>query len=275
MSNYSESDFGAKLKSFFSNRAAVVTVLTMVVAVAVVIAVTISASRSKAPAPGADIGIVTGTNPHAADTDANPSVKGDETLPVNKGEETLPVNRGEETLPVYHGQETLPVNGNEDAEPTFALPVNGKLFKDHNTTLQVYSATMGDYRVHLGVDITTSAEAPVFAAADGKVEKIWTDTMMGYCVAISHDQDVVTVYKNLAKDMAQGIAEGVSVQKGQQIGRIGDSAMLEMADEPHLHFEMTVGGLCVDPLDYFSKEDVAVLAQDTAFENNAVTGNGK
>lgn len=259
MSNYSESEFGAKLKRFFSNRAAVVTILTMVVAVAVVVAVTISANRSKAPTPGVDTSAVTSTvtTPNA-DTTANPSIK------------------GEETLPVYHGQETQPVGGEQDAQPTFALPVSGKLFKDHNATLQVYSATMGDYRVHLGVDIATEAEAPVFAAADGTVEKIWTDSLMGYCVAISHGDDVVSVYKNLAKDMAGGIAEGVSVKKGQQIGRIGDSAMLEMADEPHLHFEMTVGGLAVDPLDYFAKEDVDVLSRDTAFEHTAVTvQNGK
>lgn len=261
MSSYNESEFGAKLKRFFSNRAAVVTILTMIVAVAVVIAVTVSANRSKAPTPGVDTSAVTGTvgtNPNGADTNANPSIK------------------GEETLPVYHGQESQPVGGEQDAEPTFALPVSGTLFKDHDTTLQVYSATMGDYRVHLGVDITTEDDAPVFAAADGKVEKIWNDSLMGYCVAISHGDDVVSVYKNLAKDMAQGIAEGVSVKKGQQIGCIGDSAILEMADEPHLHFEMTVGGLAVDPMDYFAKADVDALSKDTAFEDSAVTtANGK
>ena len=48
-----------------------------------------------------------------------------------------------------------------------------------------------------------------------------------------------------------------------------------MADEPHLHFEMTVGGLAVDPLDYFSKTDVDALSKDTAFEDSAVTAAGK
>ena len=254
MSNYNESNFGEKVKRFFSNRAVLVTFLTMLVAVAVVIAVTISANRSKTPNTSIDTTAV--SNP--TDTTSHPS------------------GVGQETLPVYYGQETKPVGGETPAEPTFALPVSGKLFKDHDATLQVYSATMGDYRVHLGVDITTEAEAPVFAAADGTVSKIWEDSLMGHCVAITHKGDVLTVYKNLAKDMASGITEGATVKCGQQIGQIGDSAMLEMADEPHLHFEMTVGGLAVDPLDYFAKEDVDALSKDTAFEDSAVTtANGK
>ena len=249
MSNYKESDFGTKLKRFFANRATLVTCLTLFVAVAVVVAVTVSANRSKTPATGID------TTPVStpADTHSNPS------------------GGGQETLPVYHGQETQPVGGESPAEPTFALPVLGQLFKDHDATLQVYSATMGDYRVHLGIDIVTEAEAPVFAAADGTVSKIWEDSLMGHCVAVSHAGDVVTIYKNLAKDLAAGITQGASVKSGQQLGCVGDSAILEMADEPHLHFEMTIKGLAVDPLDYFAKKDVESLSKDTAFEDSAVT----
>jgi hypothetical protein len=44
-----------------------------------------------------------------------------------------------------------------------------------------------------------------------------------------------------------------------------------MADEPHLHFEMTVKGLAVDPMEYFSSESADALSKDTAFESNAVT----
>lgn len=252
MSNYNESDFGAKLKKICTNRAVVVTFLTMLVAVAIVIAVTISANRSKQPTPGTDTGFVS----EPAGTTSNPA------------------GIGEETLPVYHGQESRPVLNDEPDEPSFRLPVSGKLFKDHDATLQVYSATMGDYRVHLGVDIATELDAPVCAAADGKVEKVWEDSLMGTCVAIAHDDDTLSIYKNLSKELTEGISEGVAVKCGQQIGTVGDTAMLEMADEPHLHFEMTVNGLSVDPLDYFSKESVDALAEDNAFEDSAVTAAG-
>ena len=42
--------------------------------------------------------------------------------------------------------------------------------------------------------------------------------------------------------------------------------MIEIADEPHLHFEMTVDGLSVDPLEYFSNKDIETLKTDTSFE---------
>lgn len=254
MSNYNESDFGAKLKKFCTNRAVVVTLLTMVVAVAIVIAVTISANRSKKPT-------VDPSDTTVTEEDA--------------GTTSTPSGVGQETLPVYHGQETKPVINDEPDEPEFQLPVSGKLYKDHDATLQVYSATMGDYRVHLGLDIATEAEAPVFAAADGTIEKIWEDSLMGTCVAISHGDDLLTIYKNLAVDLTEGIEEGKAVTCGQQIGRVGDTAILEMADEPHLHFEMTAGGLSVDPLEYFDKASVDALSEDTAYEQSAVTAAGK
>jgi murein DD-endopeptidase MepM/ murein hydrolase activator NlpD len=151
--------------------------------------------------------------------------------------------------------------------PEMSAPVAGKLSKAHSVDVQVFSETMKDYRVHLGIDIHTEAGAQVFAAADGKVSKIWQDPMMGWCIALSHSGECVTVYKNLAKELADGLAEGVAVKKGQLLGQVGDSALMEIADEPHLHMEMTVKGLQVDPMDYFSQAVIASLSKDTAFED--------
>ena len=43
--------------------------------------------------------------------------------------------------------------------------------------------------------------------------------------------------------------------------------MTEVAEEPHLHFEMTVSGLLVDPLEYYSKAELEALAVDRAYED--------
>ena len=120
--------------------------------------------------------------------------------------------------------------------------------------------------MHLGIDIATAPNAEVFAVADGTVKRIWTDPMMGQCIAIEHSGDCITVYKNLSPETAAGLAAGSSVKQGQLIGTVGESALLELADEPHLHMEMTVKGLQVDPLEYFSAAVVAALSEDTAFE---------
>ena len=90
---------------------------------------------------------------------------------------------------------------------------------------------------------------------------------MGWCVALSHTGECLTVYKNLSSELAEGLTEGIEVQKGQLLGYVGDSALLEIADEPHLHMEMTVKGLQVDPMEYFSSAVIASLSQDTDFED--------
>jgi methionine aminopeptidase len=50
------------------------------------------------------------------------------------------------------------------------------------------------------------------------------------------------------------LMEGDIVSLGDKIGVIGDTTVSEMADEPHLHFEMFVSGASVNPLDYFTEE---------------------
>ena len=153
-----------------------------------------------------------------------------------------------------------------DLLPSFSLPVSGKLYKGHDAELQVYSGTMNDYRVHLGLDISAELAAPVLAAADGTITEIWDDPMMGRCIAVKHGGDSYTIYKNLSAESPAEIVAGAAVKAGQTIAYVGESAMTEIADEPHLHFEMTVGGIQVDPLDYFGEAAVALLGEDTAFE---------
>jgi murein DD-endopeptidase MepM/ murein hydrolase activator NlpD len=120
----------------------------------------------------------------------------------------------------------------------------------------------------LGVDIETQESAPVYAAADGTIAEVWEDPMMGQCVAVQHSGDAVSIYKNLALEMAEGVEAGTKVTSGQLLGYVGESAMTELADEPHLHFELTVAGLQVDPLEYMDKEAVATLSS-SAYEDAA------
>ena len=188
-------------------------------------------------------------------------------------------NRDKQTQPntttPLPGTSTTPTTPNDPSSdvgsklPTFYLPVTGKLSAVHDSELQVFSPTMNDYRVHLGVDILAEDASPVYAVADGTVTQIWEDVRMGQCIAIKHNGDAVSIYKNLSTELPTGIIEGAKVRAGQQIATVGSSAMVEIAEEPHLHFEMTVGGLEVDPLEYFSSKDVATLQKDTAYEQTA------
>ena len=120
---------------------------------------------------------------------------------------------------------------------------------------------MGDYRVHLGVDIEANLGDPVYSCADGFVSQITEDPFMGVSVAISHSNGYVSFYKNLAPELAPGIKEGMAVTAGQIIGTVGETAAVEIADSSHLHFELTVDGVCVNPEDYI---DFPQTAQTSA-----------
>ena len=233
-----------KLKDMKVNRAGIVTALVLLVTLTIIISVTIASNRSKKPS-GDD------TNPPQGTTTTVQPPTGT-TLPP---EDTTPTTQP----PADTGSTSV-----ENKIPSLILPVNGVLSQKHDPTLQVFSTTMNDYRVHIGVDIGTEANAPVYAAADGTVSKIWEDTRMGWCVAIKHSGDCVTVYKNLAKTLPDGIAEGTKVRSGQLIASVGDSAMVEIAEEPHLHFEVTVDNLSVDPLKYFDEKALESLSIDAS-----------
>ena len=227
------------MKQVRVNRAIYLSAIVILLALAVVLTITAVTNRGKKD----NTGLPTGATTDSLNT--SPSTQ----TPTGSGADAPTVTPGK--------------------IPELALPTEGKLLKEHSVDVQVFSQTMQDWRVHLGVDIATAANAPVCAVADGTVSQIWEDPMMGWCVAVSHTGDCVTVYKNLAKDLAEGLEAGLTVKQGQLLGTVGDTAILEIAEEPHLHMEMTVGGLQVDPLEYFSEAVLATLSEDSAYESEA------
>ena len=76
-----------------------------------------------------------------------------------------------------------------------------------------------------------------------------------------------TIYKNLSAELPESTVVGAAVKAGDVIGTVGESAMIEVAEEPHLHLEMTVNGLQVDPMDYFDDNAKATLNQDVNYED--------
>jgi len=133
-------------------------------------------------------------------------------------------------------------------------PVQGYLLKGYDIEMPVYSLTMEDYRVHAGLDILADPGAPVMAIAEGTVENIYNDALMGNCISISHADGLVSYYMGLSDEVCDGIAEGAPVYCGQVISSIGDSTLIEIAEESHLHFEMKKDGKYVNPSEYVSYE---------------------
>jgi len=146
------------------------------------------------------------------------------------------------------------------ALPEFSMPTIGNVAKTFSIDVLVWSNTMEDYRTHNGIDICASVGEGVMAAADGIVTDVYEHPLMGNTVVISHDGDAMTVYQNLADDIA--VSAGDVVKSGEVIGAVGESAMIEIAEEPHLHFEMLVSNERVDPLEYISKATMTIVYEE-------------
>ena len=136
---------------------------------------------------------------------------------------------------------------------TFVAPMTaGTVIKEWSADIPVFSLTMEDYRLHLGVDVAASAGTPVYAVADGTVESVDFHPMMGQTVVIVHADGYKSVYQNMQTAIPNGIKAGVSVKAGDRIGAVGDTALIEISEDPHLHFELYKDGICENPLAHFT-----------------------
>ncbi len=148
-----------------------------------------------------------------------------------------------------------------DPLPDFIAPVSGMVSKAYSVDVPVYSMTMEDYRAHTGVDIAASLGTAVRATAAGTVGEIWEDPMMGTCLSVVHSGGAKSVYKNLAPTVADGIAAGAAVKAGTVLGAVGESALAEIAESSHLHYELEIDGVRVNPADF-----MLLGTEDTAYE---------
>lgn len=161
-------------------------------------------------------------------------------------------------MPLSSQQSSTIDQGNTDAGledenklPTFVSPLKDcTLDVDFSDTVLVFSPTMEDYRTHTAIDLTANLGEEVMAVADGVVKNIWHDPFMGTCVSIEHTGNAISYYKNLDPVVKEGLVIGTSVKAGEVIGAVGESAMNEVAQDPHLHFELKVNDKAVDPKDH-------------------------
>ena len=79
------------------------------------------------------------------------------------------------------------------------------------------------------------------------------DGLYGTMLTIDHGDGVSSVYANLEPQTAVGAGEWVDA--GVVIGTVGRSALCEIGQEGHLHFEMHKGGASVDPMAYLPAEE--------------------
>jgi len=130
-------------------------------------------------------------------------------------------------------------------DPTFIIPVEGEILKEFAKDKLVYSLTLKEWVTHNGIDIAAEKTTVVKASAEGTVKSIKNDPRYGITVVIEHVNGFTSVYSNLLT--AEFVTEGESVKQGQTVGTVGNTATFEIADDPHLHFEILKDNEYVDP----------------------------
>lgn len=136
----------------------------------------------------------------------------------------------------------------EDKRSLFAStpsiwPVRGWVTSRFGTRLSPFS---GILKAHEGMDIAAQTGTPVVSAADGVVVKAGFGTGYGNMVEISHGYGIKTLY---AHNSRLNVKAGQRVKRGEVIAYAGDSGS---STGPHLHYEVRLNGLPVNPAKYLN-----------------------
>jgi murein DD-endopeptidase MepM/ murein hydrolase activator NlpD len=97
---------------------------------------------------------------------------------------------------------------------------------------------------HRGLDISSRMKSDIVAPADGVVSSITYDQGYGNILTLNHGHGMSTRYAHLSKVQ---VKKGQYVKRGQKIALVGNSGR---TTGPHLHYEVHLNGLAVNPLRY-------------------------
>lgn len=102
----------------------------------------------------------------------------------------------------------------------------------------------GKREFHKGLDIANRIGTPIIATADGTVSYSGMKGMLGNLVIIDHGHGLVTRYGHI--DTLE-VKVGATVKRGQVIARMGNTGR---STGPHLHYEIRLNGVPVNPTKY-------------------------
>lgn len=124
----------------------------------------------------------------------------------------------------------------------FDFPLQAEVSSYYGSRRSYGGTTFNTY--HAGVDLNTSEGTPIQAPNAGMVVLAETFAVRGKVVVIDHGWGVLSGYWHLSHIEAE---VGQAVARGQVIGRVGNTGS---STGPHLHWEMWVNGVAVDPLQW-------------------------
>lgn len=126
-----------------------------------------------------------------------------------------------------------------EAENRYIWPVHGRLTSYFGRR----NLGMGTAAFHRGIDVAAPTGTPIVAARSGTVVfSGWSTRGYGNLVRIRHADGSETWYAHASRLL---VSVGQYVNQGQRIALVGSTGL---STGPHLHFELHIGGVAIDPL---------------------------
>lgn len=101
-------------------------------------------------------------------------------------------------------------------------------------------------KLHTGIDFAAPIGTPIYATADGKIEEVSVKfSGYGKMIVIDHGFGYKTRYAHM-HDFA--VRSGQNIKRGELIGYVGDTGI---STAPHLHYEVMMNGVLINPVHYF------------------------
>jgi murein DD-endopeptidase MepM/ murein hydrolase activator NlpD len=131
-----------------------------------------------------------------------------------------------------------------DAAPAMIMPVAGLITS--RFTRSRFHPILQIFRPHKGVDLAAPSGTDIVAPADGTVSAVGWRLGYGLTIELAHNGSVSTLYGHCRSSR---VRLGDHVRAGQPIGTVGSSGL---ATGSHVHFEVRLRGVAIDPLRYLA-----------------------
>jgi murein DD-endopeptidase MepM/ murein hydrolase activator NlpD len=135
---------------------------------------------------------------------------------------------------------------NKNWEGDFSAPVPPQLstaYASYYGSRRSFNGS-GYFYFHSGLDFFSALGSDILAAAPGRVVYTGSLPIRGNTTIVNHGWGIYTLYAHQSEYL---VSEGDRVSTGETIGRVGSTGR---SSGPHLHWEVWVGGIAVDPLDW-------------------------
>lgn len=132
-------------------------------------------------------------------------------------------------------------------EQAVMMPINGEIVNAYSDG-ELVKLTGGVWRTHDGIDIAAEQGDEVKAMTSGTVKEVYEDPLWGCCVVIDHGNTMLGCYYGLSPDLR--VTVGDTVNAGDVIGAVGNTADIESDIVSHLHFALKYQDQWIDPVGY-------------------------